>query len=390
MAVVAFVSHGKLHIAREGAPPRAYESAYGESVRERARQMRRKDAWKTEGAGARFMSGGLLWSRSDADPDTVSIQLTSLARGFSPDELLYTLAADGLVGVFAFRTSDGSERRLTHGNEGLPGDLCASTELGLLACSLPRSDGTSAIAVMNEQAGNLREVTEGDSRDLAPSWVPGPRRRLVYQSAGIGRDRNGAPIGLAPFSLHELDLERGEVGPLLELPGRDLLGPRLTEDGTLYFIERPHKSPGRSPLRAVLDVVMIPPRLLWALFQYLNFFSARYTGKPLTTAGGPRREGADLRRMMVWGNLIDAEAEARRNARGGDEPPAIVPRTWRLMRRRSGAAPEPLAESVLAYDIAADGTLLYSTGSAIYRLSGDGRNERVLSAAGIERIVSLG
>src|SRR5262249_21667691 len=159
--------------------------------------------------------------------------------------------------------------------------------------------------------------------DLAPSWVAGGADALVYQSAGIGRARNGAPGGLGPFVVHRLDLARGEVATPLESPGHDFLGPREAADGTLYAIRRPYSAAVKlSPLRMVLDFLLFPFRLVYAVFQYLNFFSTKYTGSPLTTAGGPKREGADIRKMMIWGNLIDAREAAREAEREAGEPPS--------------------------------------------------------------------
>jgi hypothetical protein len=134
----------------------------------------------------------------------------------------------------------------------------------------------------------------------------------------------------------------------------------------------------------LLDVVLLPFRLLYAVFQYLNFFTTRYTGKPLTTAGGPKRQGADMRQMMVWSNLMQAEGAA-----AGDEPKPSVPRTWQLVRIRGQQRPETLAGGVVAFDLGQDGSLVYSTGNAIHHLSSDGRHSRLLSEERVEALVSF-
>src|SRR5262249_9125946 len=157
-----------------------------------------------------------------------------------------------------------------------------------------------------------------DAVDLAPSWMPGTERRLIYQSAGIARDERGLPIGLGPFGIQQLEIDSGRISTVAEAPGHDLLGPKAAADGTLFYLRRPRRAPGhRSPLRTLLDLLLIPFRLIWAVFQFFNFFTAKYTGKTLT-AGGPRKEAGDLRQMMIWGNLIDAEKAARANAQKGD------------------------------------------------------------------------
>lgn len=387
---IAYLAGGKLHVKAGPEPARVVESAFAETVRERAREIHHRQSWKTEGRGARFMSGGLLWGMPARDPAQMRIATAGLCRGFGASELLYLLETDGLTGLCAWRAEDGVERRLLHGSERRLQHLCASPAHELIACSVPHPDGTASIGVMKADASELSEVTEGDVQDQAPSWAPGPGRRLVYQSAGIGRSREGHPVSVGPSEIHALDLERGEVRTLASEPDFDLLGPRLDGDGSLFYIRRPHpRPPGFSPLRAAWDTLLLPFRLLFAFFQYLNFFHTRYTGKPLTTAGGPQREGADMRQMMVWGNLIDAEQAARENAQG-DEPPSVVPRSWKLMRQAPGGGKAVLAENVLSYDLAGDGSIVYATGGAVYRLDPGGSRERLLTDQMIEQVVAIG
>ena len=56
---LAYLSRGKLYAeARTTLPPSLLESQFGESVRQRAKEIQRRHAWKTEGRGAQFMGGG--------------------------------------------------------------------------------------------------------------------------------------------------------------------------------------------------------------------------------------------------------------------------------------------------------------------------------------------
>ena len=157
----------------------------------------------------------------------------------------------------------------------------------------------------------------------------------------------------------------------------------IGSDGSLYYLSRPHTGTQRSFFGTIKEIVLIPARLLYALFQYLNFFSARYTGKPLTAAGGPKGQSGDLRRMLQWANLVDAQSEGAPSDETGG-----VPAAHRLMRRRSGTA-EALASGVVCYDLASDGSILYATGAAIFRLDPGGRAERLCAASAVHTLVAL-
>jgi hypothetical protein len=132
--------------------------------------------------------------------------------------------------------------------------------------------------------------------------------------------------------------------------------------------------------------VLLPFRLLYAIFQFLNFFTVRYTGNTLTTTGNARQKHADLRKMMVWGNLLDADKAADR---ADDGTPALVPKSWELMRRRTGAMEEVIAKGVLCYDLYSDGSVLYSNGSGIYRVDQNASVERLAKDALIEQVVAV-
>ncbi len=382
---IAYVAGGGLHIKLGEEAPERLASAFGEGVLKRATQIRRRHEWKEQGRGARFMAGGLLWGTGH-DPGGTPIVLTSLTSGPTPGQLLYTIDAGGVEAVCSYSLQDRLENRLRHGSKLEIRHLTADPDQQLLACSVDHGDGTAGLAVMNNDASNLREITEGDSVDLAPSWVPGGQQRMIYQSAGVGRNREGRPVELGPFLINQLDLERGDIEIRASSTDADLLGPRLRADGRLYYIRRPRQPTRSSVGRILLDIILFLPRLFYALFQYLSFFTARYTGKPLTTAGGPKKQGADMRQMMVWGNLIDAEQAAEND---GDEPAAVVPRSWKLVCQAPDGTTQNLADSVLSYDLVADGSIVYSTGSAIYRLDEKGKRERLVTGKAIQQVVVL-
>lgn len=384
----AYLSQGQLHVKLGDEAARPVDSKFGESIRQRATQIHDRNAWKTQGTGAKFMSGGLLWGRNAAeDPTDMRIDITGVSRGCKPGELFYSLSTPDIGGVFLLRERATDELRLLHTADFRVRRLAAGPGQESLACVVQRKGGQSCVAVMHADGTDMRDVTTGDTIDDAPRWVPGSAREIVFQSSAIGRNRPGLAVTQTPFAIHKLDLEAGTVTTLAEDPKFDLLVPQLSTDGSLYYIRRPYRDPNQapSPWRVALDLVLLPFRLLYAVFQFLNFFTVRYTGNTLTTTGNARQKHADLRKMMIWGNLLDADKAADT---ADDGTPALVPKTWELMRR-NGDKEEVVAKGVLSYDLYSDGSLLYTNGSGISRVDQKGSTERLTKDALIEQVVAV-
>ncbi len=385
---LAYIAQGKLHLQRDGVP-QTVESAFGRSLRDRAIQIHNRHAWKAQGRGAQYMRG-MLWAGAAHDPSEFRIAVTSVTRGRNPGEVLYTLETDEISGVFALDAT-GFEQRLFHTADFRVQDIDVHPDGAAIAVSVHHTNGTANVAVLNMDGTDFTEVSEGDSFDRAPRWVPGSSRRLIFQSAGAGRDAGGRFSQFGPFAVHQLDLESGEISCLAEDAKFDLLGPQMSGDGALYYIRRPYASgqPAINVFGAVTDMALLPFRLLFAVFQFFNFFSVKYTGRPLATSGGAAKKTQDVKRMMVWGNLIDAEHAAREDGLGEQDAPSMVPSSWQLVRQ-SPDGKEVLAKSVLSFHIATDGSVVYTNGSAVHWIRAKGeRATRILMGAMIEQVAAL-
>jgi len=385
----AYLAQGKLHLKIGDAAVRTVESQFGNSVRQRAQDMHQRHSWKTQGRGAQFMRGGVLWGgATEADPALMPIRISGLSGGCQAGELLYSLDTPEIAGLFVVKDGGQYEQRLFHTADYRVGHVTAHPEGKKIACSFTHKGGTSSIAIMNNDGSEMAEATQGDTIDMAPTWVPGAQHELVFQSAGLARNRAGQMVGRGAFAVHRLNLNSGDLTTIAENAIADLLGPRMAQDGTLYYIKRPYRGPGArvGVGQSALDFILFPFRLLYALFQYLNFFTMSYTGKSLTSAGSAARE-ADVRQMMAWGNLIDAQKTGR--ARGEDGTPSLVPKNWELVRQRPDGSLETIARGVLSFDLYEDGGVLYSNGSAVYRLRPEGQTERLAKDSLIEQVVAL-
>ena len=384
----AYLAHGKLYLKRGDAPVQTIDSRFGESVRQRAIEMQKRHEWKTQGRGAQFMRGSVLWGVDENDPAEMPIAITGVAPASHDGEIAYTLETSDISGIFVIKDGGQTEQRLLHTADFRVGQIAASDEKFTFVVRHKRG-GDSNVGIINRDGWEFAEVTQGDTIDLWPRWVTGSKTEIVFQSAGIGRNEAGVWIGQAPFTIQKVDLDRGDVVTLAEDPQADLIAPQMTADGSLYYIRRPYESPHAkmSLWRGLLDLVLLPFRLLFALFQFLNFFTTRYTGKTLTSAGDVSHRQADMRQMMIWGNLRAADASMRN--KNAEASPSLVPDSWKLIRKSPDGRTQVLAEGVLSYDLAADGSVIYSNGSAIFVRDGDKPAERLAKDAFIQQVVAV-
>src|SRR5262249_40426069 len=169
---VLYIAQGKINLKEPGKPSRLIESKFGQSLIDRASQAHNRNAWKTQGTGAKFMSGRILWAEQDPSAPIVPVAVTGISRGTHDGELLYSLASDEVTGVFALRNGAADEQRLFHTADFRVSQLSANRSEDRVACVV-QHQGVSNIALMRGDGSELTDVTQGDSIDRAPSWVPG-------------------------------------------------------------------------------------------------------------------------------------------------------------------------------------------------------------------------
>jgi hypothetical protein len=385
---VLYITQGKINLKEPDKPARPIESKFGQSVIDRASRIQERNAWKTKGSGAQFMSGRMLWGGDAADPMAMTQAVTGISRGTRQGEFLYSLATDEVSGVFALRNQGSDEQRLFHTADFRISQLSAHPTEDRVACVIQHRD-VSNIAVMRGDGAELTDVTQGDSIDRAPAWVPGTADQIVFQSAGIARNEQGVIAGTAAARIEKLDLENGEISTLLQDETRDLIDPRMDSAGNLYCIRKPYHSlrPKFNPVRSLVDLLLFPFRLLFAIFQFMNIFTMRYTGKTLVTSGNARQRQADLRQMTMLGNLIQAQRDAQQSAERDRE--GLVARSWELIRKSGGGEPEVLERGVLSFDLCDDGAIVYTDGSRVFLRQPDGKKEKLADDKFISQVIAV-
>lgn len=390
-SVVAYLSRGRLLVQSPDESAREVESPFARQTMERRERQRQARGWQ-ESSGLWGNMGMTEDNPLEAMASQVAvrrpIRFSSLASGHNTGDLFYLLDLHGVNGLFRYNTERDEETRLMHRNDFPARDLAYHAESESLALSLPREDGTVGIVVGENDGRFLRDITLGDSLDESAQWLPGEHRRLVFQSAGFLRDHLGYQRGLSPYRIEQADLDAEKFDVLLEDPDFDLLHPRVTDDGTLYFIRRPYRPQGHQHrgLGTVLkDIVLYPVRFLIGVHHFFSFFSTAFGGPPLIASGGAKRpQTPEARFIMLSGQAIDLH---KRQQKGTPESPAgLVPDDWQLVRRSTDGEETVLAEGVVHYDINGDGEILVTNGSVIRRISADGKSTRIATDQLIERV----
>jgi hypothetical protein len=357
------IAKGELWLHRGGAAPRQLSSAFAREVVERDERSRRNTSWKHAPRESQtgVIPSSTLWGSQQAAPLAPPKFLFAC---FGPDAgtVYYVLSIGQTVGLFRLHLDEDREVRLFHRNGigilGLaynPADRC-------LVLSVRAADGTAQLEVYDED-GNLKgAVTGGDSIDAAPALAAGSKSSVVFQSSGVARHpERGFVAAVAHATLNRLDYRSGQLDVLADEAAYDFVAPRMSPDGTVYAIRRPVEKPVRERAGAALiDTVLMPVRLLKAVFGYLNFFTTVYGKEPLRSAGGPRTPelDQDLGRLWLHGRMI----EMRKVRDDPQHSGHLVPASWQLVRRAPGRQWDVVASHVAAFDVAADASVVYSRG----------------------------
>ncbi|MCE9657528.1 MAG: hypothetical protein K8R60_03145 [Burkholderiales bacterium] len=386
------IANGELWLHAEGAAPKQIESPFAKELIQRAEQSRRTTDWKhapREEQSGMIPSARLWGAGGGGGQGPMTVRFLHASRTGDDDVLYYVLSVGETRGLFRRHLAEDREVRLFHRTGWDCEGFAYNADDKSLVIASRNADGSAHIEVYDEEGNRRGAVTGGDCIDAAPSLVPGRAKTIVYQSSGVARHpQAGHMVAQAHACVHMLNYGSGQIETLLEDRRFDFVAPRMDANGRLYAIRRPAEKPPRERAGlALTDTLLLPFRLLKAIFGYLNFFSMVYGKEPLRSAGGPRAPelDQDLGKLWLHGRMIELSKVKNDPKYGG----ALVPRDWELIRvDRAEAAPEVVAEHVACFDLHPGGAVVYTNGFDIFRLergtrSGVARQQQVAGLASI-------
>lgn len=366
------IANGELWLHAAGAAPRQIESPFAKELIERALQSRRTTGWKhaprEEQTGV--IPSSSLWGQRAGADGAMPVRFLHACRADDDDTLYYVLAVGDTRGVFRRHLAEDREVRLFHRTNWECEGFAYNADDKRLIVASRNADGSAHVEIYDEDGNRRGAVTDGDCVDAAPALVPGRSKTIVYQSSGVARHpQTGQMMALAHACVHLLNYGNGQLETLLDDKRHDFVTPRMDAQGRLYAIRRPaDKLPRERAGTALADTLLMPFRLLKAVFGYLNFFSMVYGKEPLRSAGGPRTPALDqdLGKLWLHGRMIELSKVKGDPQYGGK----LVPRDWELVRVDAGGTPEVIAQHVACFDLRAGGGIVYTNGFDIFEIDG--------------------
>ena len=353
-----------------------------EKYRRNIREINKNKAWKTSGTGAMFMG---VYDELEADQHTYA-QVESFLV-LDAQNLLYAANLENSCGIYLrdLPEAEAADRFILRRNDTNIFNIDYQPTSKKIIASVSDGGIEKHLALCSSDSTTYHIITEGESVDIHPHFSRQNPDLVYFSSAGIYYNPHKGTAHFSNYALSTLDLASGEITEILSDETYDYLHPKEDPSGRLHCL-RIKKGPAKNKGTRIIDILLAPIRLLKAIFNWLNFFSQRYSGEPLTkqTSGhNPAKSQAkSAEEIFIADNLINAEQALKENSQQGEKYPGIAPRSWELMARQADGSFASVKKGLIDYSFDNQGQLIYSNGRYIIRRQADG-TEEVLSEANI-------
>ena len=373
MEKIVFSDGDSIRVLDEGEEG-TYASQYIADYRERMRRMVKNKEWKHSGMGAVFR--GDTMSEVGMDSETRVDAYINSVHAAGEDKELYTFTVNQTSGVIEKTLSakkDG-ERFILHTNDGelLSSDYNVTD--GKFVAELRRGEISSDLVLLDTERGDYVSITDGDSRDENPSFSKKRPGVVLYDSLAAGRNARGEFVEYAPAAVYEYDLNTLDLKEIRASEKYSYIKPVEDENGDIYCIRKPAKE--RERHNPVVEILLIPYRLLMAIVNFIQIFVVFFTGKTMTGGGNNPAKGRDTdsRQMIIRGNVIEVDKEIARNKKFKDKDLAFIPASWKLVRIRGGEE-EEMKSGICDFSLAEDGVVC-TNGRKVFFLK-EGKSEKI-------------
>lgn len=359
-----------------------YSSDFHSNYVDSAIKAAKSVEWKTQGMGARFMREG---SAEESYTDSNSTSYFNSVEFFgSPDKIIYSITVNDLSGIMTkdLTADKDSEGHVIHSREYIFCGAYPDKENDKFVTCIKTSYENAHLAVYDVKTDDYMTVTDGDSCDFDATFSRANDPLVYFASKGVGRDADGEFVKFSRSSICTYDLFTGDVDEILSDPNKSLIKPKDDENGILYYIIRPEKEHKIGFFRLLLDIILIPWKLLKAIYYFAEMFTMMFTGKGFTEkSANPAKTMKKSQGMIVIDdNLINAEEEYKKNLRHKDNFAGVAPWSWQLVKRTKSGETTNLANGVIDYCLLSDGSVAYTNGKHLIVIGTDGKKSKIADA----------
>lgn len=345
-----------------------------------AKKEAKNSEWKTQGQGARFMG-----AQRNINPEKADVSYyNSVSFYNSPDKLIFSVTVNGLSGVLTkdLTAETDSEGHIIHSRDEMFCGAAPGADGNSFATCVKENFVNSHLAVYNLAADDYSTVTDGDSADFDAVYSVKNPNVIYFSSKGAGRDGEGEFVKYSPSSVYSFNTMSGEVDEVLSDSDKSLVKFKDDKNGNFYYIVKPEKQEKRGFWGTMLDIVLIPWRILKAIFNFFEFFTIAFTGKGFSEKSNNPAKPRDKsqKELFIEDNFINAEEEYKKNLRHKDNFAGIAPWDWKLVKRSPSGEETVIKNGVIDYCLLRDGGVIYTNGKHVIKLA-DGKTEKIADAA---------
>ena len=359
-----------------------YSSDFHSNYVDSAIKAAKSVEWKTKGMGARFMREG---SAEETYTDSNMISYFNSVEFFgSPDKIIYSITVNDLSGIMTkdLTADKDSEGHVIHSRENVFCGAYPDKANDKFVTCIKTSYENAHLAVYDVKTDDYMTVTDGDSCDFDATFSRSGDSLVYFASKGVGRDANGEFVKFSHSSIYAYDVFTGDVEEILSDPNKSLIKPKDDGKGNLFYITRPEQKNKTGFFRLLLDIILIPWKLLKAIYYFAEMFTMMFTGKGFTEkSANPARTMKKSQGMIIIDdNLINAEEEYRKNLRHKDNFAGVAPWSWQLVKRTKSGEVTVLKNGIIDYCVLSDGRIACTNGKHVLIVDENGKSEKIADA----------
>lgn len=348
-----------------------------------------KDAIFHSGVGAQFRGDAIERLKLEQLQENVLGGISSLYLK-DKNSVNYSLFINDISAVYNknLTAKKDSESHIIHDNQRI---IKGAEEIdNKLFLTVSEGGITSHLAIFDKVSNDLTMVTDGDSFDEYPSFSRLNPQNILFSSKGVGRDGNGNFVEYSPSYILSYNQDLQEINEVYQNEKYSYFLPKEDVNGNLYAIRKPTKEKKKGNL--FLDILLIPYKLILAIYYFLESFTRAFTGKSFTensknSPNPAKNMDKDGQKIFIDGNIIYADKEYKNNLKHKDDFPGIIPRSYELIKITNGNE-EVIKKGVCCYDILSDGSIVYSNGKYVLKTK-DNKTEKLLATNLTTTITSI-